>query len=82
MDNVKGIIFKAIGSLIGLGVAGAATKLMNSRWNPELEEAKAQDRAVLLAALRQPFATTEEEAAKSNNDDVIDTTAEEQEVPE
>ena len=81
MDNVKGIIFKAIGSLIGLGVAGAATKFMNDKWNPELEEAKAQDRAVLLAALRQPFATTEEEAAKSN-DNIIDTTATEQEASE
>lgn len=79
MDNVKGIIFKAIGSLIGLSVAGVATKVMNDKWNPELAEAKAQDRAVLLAALKQPFATTEEEAEKS---DIIDTTATETEGSE
>ena len=80
VNNVKGIIFTAIGSLLGLAVSKKATDILNDKFNPELQQEKDEMKQTAMAALTTVFKTGQDsETAETEDDNVIDTTAEETE---
>lgn len=82
VNNVKGIIFTAIGSLIGLAVSKKATDILNDKFNPELAQEKQEMKETAMAALTTVFKTGSDAETETNDDDIVDTTAEEQGAPE
>lgn len=83
VNNVKGIIFTAIGSLIGLAVSKKATDILNDKFNPELQQQKDEMKETCMAALTTVFKTgSDAETTETEDENIVDTTAEEQEVPE
>jgi phage tail tape-measure protein len=67
INNVKGIIFTAVGSIVGLFIGNKVTDVLNDRFNPELQEAKDEMKQTLLLAAKEVFPTgkdaPEEESA-------------------
>ena len=82
INNVKGIIFTAIGSLIGLGVSKKVTDVLNDKFNPELAEEKQAMKDTTMAALTTVFKTGSDAETTETEDNIIDTTATEQEASE
>lgn len=82
VNNVKGIIFTAIGSLIGLAVSKKATDILNDKFNPELAQEKQEMKETAMAALTTVFKTGQDAETENNDDNIIDTTVTETEGSE
>ena len=68
INNVKGIIFTAVGSLVGLIVGNAVENKLNEHFNPELQEAKDAMKETLMLAAKETFEVGKEEEEEETSE--------------